>query len=310
MFGLFTPISYNTNLTPLFTAYYQSTFSGYAPYMPVFNSAFSMPYYGGTYMTYPYMNYQYNNYYPNIFGLNYASPYFGGGYYASPAVTATTPSSISAPSDKTASVTKSVSPPSKSTSSNATVQKKTATNPIKTTTAKTAVKETTKTASAVSLNQECIDVARKYLNCSEYDNSHLKFCNNPTCMIEDPLNQEWCTDFVTYVVKEAYRNKGELPPSGFGNHDVRTLKNWAINNGYFIRTSNKSQKGDYIAQNIKPGDIMIINENGASHTGFVTSIDKDSGVIHTIEGNRDDRVKSYAYSPNYPDISGFIKLTS
>ena len=55
---------------------------------------------------------------------------------------------------------------------------------------------------------------------------------------------------------------------------------------------------------------MIINENGASHTGFVTDIDKDSGVIKTIEGNRDDMVKEYSYSPNYPDLSGFIRLTS
>ena len=55
---------------------------------------------------------------------------------------------------------------------------------------------------------------------------------------------------------------------------------------------------------------MIINENGASHTGFVTSVDKKSGVIKTIEGNRDDMVKEYSYSPNYPDLSGFIRLAS
>ena len=157
---------------------------------------------------------------------------------------------------------------------------------------------------------EFVNTAKKYKNCSESDGSHKKFCVNDTCKIEDPLDQEWCTDFVTYVAKETFRNQGKQIPKGFGNHDVTQLKNWAVSKDCFIRTSNKSQKGVFISENIKPGDIMIINENGASHTGFVTSIDKKSGVINTIEGNRDDGVNEYSYSPNYPDLSGFIRLAS
>ncbi|MDY6359250.1 MAG: CHAP domain-containing protein [Cyanobacteriota bacterium] len=162
--------------------------------------------------------------------------------------------------------------------------------------------------SASALRQDFVNTARKYSNCNESDGSQRKFCINTDCKYEDPYDQEWCTDFVTYVVKEAYRKDGKAIPAGFGNHDVETMKNWAINNNYFIRTSNKAHKGSYIAENIKPGDIIILNENGASHTGFVTRTDKD-GTVHTIEGNRDDKVTEYAYSPNYPDISGFIRLS-
>lgn len=277
MFGLFTPITYNTNLNSLFGGY-SSYYARYSPFTPFSGVSF----YGGMGMGYPYINnYSYNNYYPNVFAMNYVSPaYYGGGV-----------------------ATSSYSAPVKYPSASAVV-----TNTVKTNSGSSA-KTATKTSSSGSLGQEFIKVARKYLGCGEYNNSHLKFCINPTCRIEDPLNEEWCTDFVTYVVKEAYQNKGQTLPAGFGDHDVKTLKTWAIYSDKFIRTSNKSQKGKFIANNIKPGDIMVINENKYSHIGFVTKVDSN-GVIHTIEGNRDDRVKEYQYSPNYPHLSGFIRLTS
>lgn len=233
-------------------------------------------------MGYPYINsYSYNNYYPNVLAMNYASPSYSGRY---------------------SGITGYYAPVTYSSSTSA------VTNPVKQTSA-ASVKVSAKPSDAGALGQEFINVARKYKGCGEYDNSHLKFCINPTCRTEDPLNEEWCTDFVTYVVKEAYANKGLTPPAGFGDHDVKTLKNWAISNHKFIRTSNKSQKGKFIAQNIRAGDIMVINENKYSHIGIVTKVDSN-GVIHTIEGNRDDIVKEHSYSPNYPHLSGFIRLTS
>ncbi len=161
---------------------------------------------------------------------------------------------------------------------------------------------------AKALRNEFIDVANSYSNCSEANGTHHKFCINPTCKIDDPNDKEWCTDFVSYVVKEAYRKNGKSLPRGFvGFHDVETMKNWAINNDMFIRTSNQPRKAEYIAKNIKRGDIIVINEHNASHIGFVTGVD-DDGVIHTIEGNREDRVKGFAYTPNYNKISGFIRM--
>lgn len=157
-----------------------------------------------------------------------------------------------------------------------------------------------------ALNNEFLNVASKYSNCCESDNSHIKFCNNKGC---NKYNYgEWCTDFVSYVTKEAYRNKGKYLPSSFGTHDVEELKNWAISQNKFIRTSNKGQKAQFIKNNIKPGDIFILNENGASHTGFVTKI-YDDGSFSTIEGNRNDKVTRYNYSPHYDQLSGFIRMT-
>ena len=138
-------------------------------------------------MGYSYLNnYSYNNYYPNVFAMNYVSPsYYGGGV-----------------------ATSSYSAPVTYSSSSAAV-----TNPVKVNSG-SSTKTAIKPSATNSLGQEFISVARKYLGCSEYDGSHLKFCNNPTCRIEDPLDEEWCTDFVTYVVKEAYQNKGQTPPAG------------------------------------------------------------------------------------------------
>ena len=179
------------------------------------------------------------------------------------------------------------------------------TNPIK----HTAPKQTDyQKISSDSLGRSIINVAYKYSDCNEMNGSHHKFCVNPSCKEEDPYDQEWCTDFVTYVVKEAYKNKGISVPAGFGDHDVETMKNWAINKGMFIRTSDKRNKESYIAANIKPGDIFIMNENDASHTGIVTSVNKEKGTFNTIEGNRDDMVKTYSYDMDDTDLSGFIRL--
>ena len=297
MFNIWQPISYNTNLNSILSHYYMGFCGGNcSPYASLFNPPWV--YNNGIGVGNPYFQdaYQCGNYYPNIFALNYSNPYmyYGGGGGGSVSSSSSTTTSSSAP--------KKITSPSTTVAKPETTK---VTNPVKKTVTNNAINR-----KEVSLGQEFVNVARKYENCSELNGTHHKFCVNPTCKTEDPFDQEWCTDYVTYVVKEAYRNKGKTPPAGFGNHDVETLKNWAISNNYFIRTSDKPAKGSYIAKNIKAGDIMIINENGASHTGFVTKIDKNTGVIHTIEGNRDDMVKEFKYSPNYSDLSGFIRLTS
>lgn len=206
------------------------------------------------------------------------------------------------PKEKTTTSTKNV--PSHS------IQQKTVTNPQKSTPQKTTHTSQNQTKSSVSqkeLASSFIQTALKYFNCNEKNGTHHMFCVNPSCKAEDPYDQEWCTDFVTYVVKESYRNYGKKAPAGFGEHDVERMKKWAIRNDCFIRTSNIGQKGRFIAQNIKKGDIIVLNENNSSHIGFVTNVD-DNGIIRTIEGNRDDKVSRYSYSPDNSDISGFIRL--
>ncbi|MBR1461328.1 CHAP domain-containing protein, partial [bacterium] len=164
-----------------------------------------------------------------------------------------------------------------------------------------------KSALKTSISQECINTAVTYIGDSEDNGRAAKFTKTHNC----PNPKEWCADFVTYVTYEACNRQGKTPPAGFGSHDVRTMKNWAIKNGYFVRTSNIADNGKYfISMNIKPGNIIILNENGASHTGFVERVDWD-GTIHTVEGNRDDKVTRAAYEPSskdYKNISGFIQL--
>lgn len=60
----------------------------------------------------------------------------------------------------------------------------------------------------------------------------------------------------------------------------------------------------------KPGDVMI-QKNGASHTGIVESVDPD-GTIHTIEGNSSNSVRRRTYKPGskgYNTISGWVKMS-
>lgn len=156
--------------------------------------------------------------------------------------------------------------------------------------------------------------AQKYLGCSEANNGHLKFITNPECKTMDPHDEEWCTDFVTYVTKETYKQQGLKTPVWFGSHDVRTLKHQAISHNRFIDTTTKTDKGKFISQNIKPGDIVILNQNGASHTGFVTKV-HSNGNFETVEGNVGDpggkgsgMVAANRYYAGDKTLSGFIRL--
>ena len=140
---------------------------------------------------------------------------------------------------------------------------------------------------------DIVEIAKKYLGMNESDGSYLQFTGG--------RQEAWCAHFVTYVVKEAM---GEDTPEGFGSPSVATLREWGDSNGRYEDISNW--------QNIKPGDVMIQEEDGASHTGIITSVDPD-GTIHTIEGNTSDMVAERTYNPNDPDsryhlISGFISM--
>lgn len=162
---------------------------------------------------------------------------------------------------------------------------------------------------------ELVTTAQKYLGVGESNNGHLKFMINHECRRMDPYNEEWCTDFVTYVTKETYTKQRLRPPFWFGSHDVATLKRQAISHNKFIDTTTKADKGKFISQKIKPGDIVILNQNGASHTGFVTKV-HDNGNFETIEGNVGDPggkgigvVTKNKYYAGEERLSGFIRLT-
>ncbi len=157
--------------------------------------------------------------------------------------------------------------------------------------------------SAKVFAQKIASNAEKYVGYNELDGSFRRFSND----------KEWCADFVTYVVKETYLQQGKTPPAGFGSWRCENLKRWAIKNNKFLYTAGQTNKQDIIKNNVKPGDIVIMRENGASHTGIVKSVDRKTGEYVTIEGNvrtpkNIDAVVPVNHSPFETDVSGFIQL--
>jgi hypothetical protein len=161
---------------------------------------------------------------------------------------------------------------------------------------------TNTTKKDTSIGKSFASNAAKYLGYSEKNGESKVFSNS----------SEWCADFVTYVVKETYKEKGLDIPAGFGNHRVENLRQWGIQNNKYLSLTNKSDKASTIANNVKIGDILILREDGASHTGIVTKINSN-GSFETIEGNvasnGDDKVVKRSYSADYKKISGFVQLS-
>ena len=177
-----------------------------------------------------------------------------------------------------------------------TTQKETAAETKKETKKDTKDKESLKHSNYIGEN--LAKNASKYLGYNESDGTSKKFSDSP----------EWCADFVTYIVKETYQNKGLEVPQGFGNHRVENLKQWGIDNGKYFSIADKNNRGKLITDNVNIGDILILRENNASHTGIVSKINSD-GSFETIEGNRSDAVRIGRYNPDHNEISGFVQLT-
>lgn len=291
MLNLFSPISYNNMaVNPIVFNYFMGNTQGYNPFGYNLNNNWNsifMPF--NNYSSYfsplqfnnPY-NGMFNNYfspinfYPNNDKFTYFGPYmniFKVGRTQSPK-----PTTDNTKAEQTSTQTEVKESNNTSVKTTTEIQKETKSNYLGTTLAKN---------------------AKQYLGYNESDGSYRKFSDSG----------EWCADFVSYVVKETYQNKGLTPPAGFESHRVEELKQWGIKNNKYHSLVDKDNKADEIKNNISIGDILILRENGASHTGFISQINPD-GSFETIEGNRNDQVAIGKYNPEDPEISGFIKLAS
>lgn len=161
------------------------------------------------------------------------------------------------------------------------------------------IKHTQKTTKNSKISQSFTSNASKYLGYNEKDGSSRKFSDSG----------EWCADFVTYVVKESYKEKGLKAPDWFGHHRTEILRQQAKEHDSYLCLTDKSDKAKTIKEKVNIGDIMILRENGASHTGFVSKINKD-GSFETIEGNRGDAVSKGYYKADDPELSGFVQLNA
>lgn len=329
LFDMYSPITYNTNIGPLCLEY----LSGGATYGSGFGGGWgnsfnlnSLYTYGSGYVLPGQTNYYANNY--SLFsdtnwcnwsgGLTTPSYYpsysqYGDGFgykslFSNQEWCNWHGKSPSVSSASSSASTSSVEEKKSTTTDKS--QKSSTTNPIKKNeTSKINLSQETKTSKhsnkKPTLQEGLIKTAFKYRGLNEADGSWRQISNS----------KEWCADFIYHVIDETYKEQGkpvpkglekELPP-GKPNHRVEELKQWGIDNGKFFQTANKKNKGKLIAENVKPGDILILREDGASHTGFVTKVYSD-GVFETIEGNRNDKVCRVRYSPNYHEISGFVQL--
>lgn len=149
-----------------------------------------------------------------------------------------------------------------------------------------------------NLGNDIVTMAKQYLGYRESDGSFKLFTGG--------RDHAWCADFVTHVVKQTYRENGKPIPSGFGSSSVEGLRQWGINNNCYLNTNGAANKSSLIAQNVKPGDVVIF-KNGTSHTGIVTKVNPD-GSFQTIEGNTSNKVAYRNYAANNSKISGFIQL--
>lgn len=144
-------------------------------------------------------------------------------------------------------------------------------------------------------------IAQSYVGkLSEADGSYLQVTGGRA--------EHWCADFVTYVVSKACEQTGKSL-NGFGSPAVANLRAWGEANGCYgsIDGMSSSQKAQWIVNNVKPGDVMIM-QNNSSHTGNVTKVYSD-GSFDTVEGNTSDQCLNRHYSADEARLSGFVLIT-
>lgn len=122
-------------------------------------------------------------------------------------------------------------------------------------------------------------------------------------------NQAWCDTFVDSMYVKTYgKDTAEKMLGGFSAYTptsaqfYKNMGRWNEPKGGYI-----PQVGDQIFFQVKGG------QNRINHTGIVTRVDRDKGIVYTIEGNTSakpgDRegtiVKEKSYSLDDPTIKGY-----
>lgn len=110
------------------------------------------------------------------------------------------------------------------------------------------------------------------------------------------INDAWCAAFVTWALGEVglddFQGTSLLRTAHGGDTvaiQVSDLSTWARRNGYWTYRAT-------------PGD--LVSYEGESHIGMVAEVDRRDRVIHSIEGNKNHRVRWVDVPMDR--ISGFI----
>lgn len=110
---------------------------------------------------------------------------------------------------------------------------------------------------------------------------------------------DWCAVFVAWCFfkgwgKELSQKMLTYPPRSCGA-GVKWVYSYGKRAGRIVKTP-------------KPGDIMILKTadgKGWRHVAIVETVGKD--MIHTLEGNSDNRVRRWTYAPNEKSIAGYLR---
>lgn len=120
-------------------------------------------------------------------------------------------------------------------------------------------------------------------------------------------NRPWCSDFVSTVIHDVYGSKlpSSFPPSLCS---VASLRSWGETNNRFLKLP-ASNKAEFIAKNVKVGDIMIITRPAGKHghTAIVTKVNSD-GSFETVGGNERNSVKQRTRTYKTENLAGFISM--
>jgi len=110
-------------------------------------------------------------------------------------------------------------------------------------------------------------------------------------------NEPWCDIFVWWCAKETGISEDIIPKFAY----VPDTANWYDRCGRYMNS--RRWGGDYYPQ---VGDLILFDWDETSisdHIGIVTSV--DGNTVYTIEGNKNNRVKSCSYSLDDRTIRAF-----
>jgi len=131
-------------------------------------------------------------------------------------------------------------------------------------------------------------IALSQVGINEASGMHTKYGGNS--------HDAWCAHFVSWTYEQA--NGGKAP---WGHQaGVSGILDWGKRNNRFIPKEQAQGK-------LKPGDVIIYKDNGASHTGIVTKVNSD-GSVSTVEGNTKDAVRERTVKLNNKKLTGFVSV--
>jgi hypothetical protein len=229
-FDFFRPITYNTDVLSVVHSYNNGFFPYANPYVNFETPNFTYPHYYGGCFGMPTFNFTGNSYLPiasvgnyyNFTGTTSNNSLFDFGFYNTYNFTGVS-SSVDNNSDSKVETTvepQKVDFKKVEASNNEGKTHSVVTNPNKN----------------EKIGKSLVSNASKYLGYSENSGQSKLFSSSP----------EWCADFVTYVVKETYKDMGLALPENFGNHRVEMLKQWGIENGKYLSLTDKTDKAQTI----------------------------------------------------------------